>query len=389
MNILVLGAGFAGVRVALDLSDCLPDSEITIVNDSSYHCYIPDLYSVSATKMLHEDKLSFEDVIESVNIPLKEIFSGTKVKVLVDQVKALDTDKKVVTLGDGDLTYDFLVINLGSSTNYFGVKGAENFSHPLKSVEDALNIHNDLEELISFGKKKLVIAGGGFTGVELAGSLKVFLKDKAEISVLEGTDKVLGGMPDWASKKALEKLVDMGVEIKLNCPILEVKESEIVCKACSYPFDYLIWTAGVKGVELPGWLKGLKLTSRGQIETNADLSAKGKEGVFCLGDLAEVINPADNSRVPTTAWAAISEGKLVAFNIKQKINDRETKPYIPPESVFVVPIGRRYALTNILGMKLSGFIPYIIKLVVALRYMKSILPLPTALRIWWSGVKES
>lgn len=376
-KVVVLGGGFGGVKVALGLSKV---AQVILVNDSPFHCYTPDLYEVVTTKLKHEDKLSFENLVSSVNIPLKSIFS--RVELIEQEVKSIDLKSKQISFAEGHLSFDYLVLALGSETNYFGIEGAKDFSHPLKKTEDALNIHNDLEELMMKGSVKVVVAGGGFTGVELAGNLVSFIK--GQVSVIEGSDMVLGGMPPWAQTKALKRLKDLGVRVMLKSLIQEVRENQILIKnGEKIEFDYLIWTAGVKPQALE--IKGVTLTDKGQVSVLADLSVEGWPEVSAIGDLAFF---KEGDRVaPPAAWVAEGQAEVVIKNIKALLSGQATKTFNLPQSAFVVPVGKHYALSNAFGLRFSGLVAWIMKMGVTLIYMTSILPLHKALAYWFKGVR--
>lgn len=386
-KVVILGAGFGGVRVALNLLKIKGDFRVILVNDSPSHCYHPDLYEVAATTVKHDDKLTFEHLMGTVSVPLTDIFINRSIDILIDQVEAIDLGKKDIILSQtGKISYDYLVITLGSSTNFLGIEGAPDYSHTFKTTEDALNVHNDLYEL--GGNEKVVIAGGGFTGVELAGSLADFLKGKATLSVVEGSEKLLNGMPEWAQQMAQEKLKKLGVKLYLNCPISKVGQSSITCKGGEeIPYDYLVWTTGVQGDSLPGWIEGVEFNRKGQIKVSEDLSVPDHPEVFVLGDMAEVMDLKNGVPVPQTAWAAIAEGEVVAKNLIRRMNGQSTLPFTPPKAEFVVPVGRHFALSNALGLKVYGLLAWLIKAYIALSYFLSILPLAKALQTWWMGVK--
>lgn len=391
-RVVVLGGGFAGIRAALDLSKD-GNLKVTLINNVGYHSYIPDLYELSTAKVKEDTRKNFSEVFNSVNIPLKEIFNKKDVQIIVDLVSAIDfQNSKISTANSGKISYDFLVIALGSETSYFGIEGAWENSHPLKTTEDGLNIRDDLEERASLAKgerRKLevIVAGGGFTGVELAAQIKTKFKNRSKITILEAAEFVLGGMPKWAQEKALERLKILGIQVKLNEKILKVTKNKVVCKSKQYPFDYLIWTTGVKGIALRGALKGVELNKKSQLVVTEKLNLTSHPKVFVCGDFAQVTDPKKQSFVPPAAWAAIGEGKIVAQNIKKNIQGKRLSTYIPPSSAFVVPLGGNFAVSNAFSLHWVGFSPWFIKQFIALRYFLSILPLFKAIKVWWRGAK--
>lgn len=378
-KVVIAGAGFGGVRAGLDLAGC--GFDVTLINDTPYHCYHADLYEVAAAKLEHENRLDFKDLRGTVNIPIKQIFKNRQVKVEVAKIKKIRLSEKTVYTSDKEFNYDYLVVALGSTTSFFGVKGAENFSHPIKTAEDALNIHNDLEEILRRRTDiSVVIVGGGFTGVELAGELRNFLPKTASLTVVEGSEVLLGGMPGWAQADARKRLLDIGVQLKTGCTVEEVKKDSVVCGRENVGFDYLIWTAGVSGQSID---IDLEHSKKGQFIVNPDMSVEFPE-VFVIGDLAEF--KAGEDCVPATAWAAIGQAEVVAKNIKLKAAGKETRPYIPPQPAFVVPIGSKYAISNVLLMT-SGILAWGLKRFITLKYFTSILPFIEAFEIWRKGVK--
>lgn len=390
-KVVVLGAGFGGIRAALDLNKH-KDLQVVLINDSSSHCYHPDLYELASAHLSQERRLDFDGVRGTVSIPLREIFSKGQVEIVIGLVEAVDLGEKSVKVQSGVvINYDFLILALGSTTNYFGIEGAKDYSHKLKNAEDALNIRNDLEEIGRSNKDKLhtvIIAGGGFTGVELSGELVHFLPKNFKVIVIEAGKEILSGMSEWAREKAHQRLEKSGVEVLINCPIKKVEEGKLIAGENEIGFDYLIWTAGVVGNNLGGKISDVELNKHGRVQTEQDLSLGGFPEVFVIGDLAEVIDDSGNP-VPATAWAAIGEASIVARNILARLMEEKTFRYTPSSPGFVVPIGGMYAITNLFGLEVSGILAWFIKRLIALNYFLSILPFSSAVLIWWKGVKIS
>lgn len=384
-KILVLGAGFGGIRTALDLEKRLSKkAQITLVSNSHYHCYIPDLYDVATARLKNQD--GYNSLKASVALHLEDLFKNKNITVIISKVLGINLPAKEVRLETQILTYDWLVIALGSTSAYFGIKGADQNSHPLKSAEDALKVRDDLDKLVSTSKEQgktvnVAIAGGGFTGVEIAGALGKLLGSLGTITMVEAGNGVLGGMPDWARRKALEKLQELKVSIRLDCPIKEVTASEILTDNGNIPFNYLIWTAGIKGIDLAEGIKGVELGKKNQIPVGEDLSVPGYPNVFVVGDMAQVGSP-EKGFVPQTAWAAIAEAKVAAENICLKMEGKNTRPFVSPKNEFVVPIGELFALTNAFGLKIEGAIAWMIKEFIALRYLISITGIKNAFQTW-------
>ncbi len=397
-KIVIIGGGFGGVRVALDLVNSHSDARITLINKNPNNCFYIDLYEIATAILETEKRIDFHNLSSSANIPLRQIFKDKQIQILIDEVTDIDlNNQKVLTKIEGEVEYDYLVIAMGSETNYYGIKNAQEYSHSFKSVEDALNVRNDISELILNSKKpiNLVIAGGGFTGVELAGSMvgfvtklaKKYKKDIPIIKIVEGSEMVLNGMPKWAQIRAYQRLQQLDVEVVTNFKIKTIHQNLIISdQEKTVGYDYLIWTTGIKGTSIENPIKGVSLNSRGQIPTSQDLSIAEAENVFVIGDLSECMDLKRGCPISTTAWAAISQAQLVAKNIKLKMKNQPAHIYQAPGPIFIVPIGHRFALSDLYSFKLAGWDAWLLKKIVNLKYFLSILPLFEAINLWRRGV---
>lgn len=386
-KVVIAGAGFGGVRVALDLAK-EKNVEIILVNDSQFHCFHADLYEVATASLEHQTKLEYLNLRSTVNIPLGAVFKDKDIKILPAKIDEIDLTERIVRTTTANISYDYLVLGLGSETDYLGIEEAQKYSYPLKTAEDALNIHNQLEELLIRKKTvSVIIAGGGFTGVELAGEMAKFLPRGCQITIVEGSGTLLAGMPKWAQLQALKRLAKLRVEVELNHMIEKVEENKIFCKnSRSLGYDFLIWTTGIKGEDLEGQIKGAKLDERGQLEVNSEMSLKNYPEVFVVGDMAHVTDSQTNLVVPQTAWAAIGQAKVVAKNIKKRILGKKGENYHPPHPAFVVPIGSKFALSNAFGLRINGPAGWFLKRMISLKYLLSVLPVTQAFELWFKGL---
>lgn len=397
-KIVIAGAGFAGVRAALDLTRLLPNQQITIIDNQNSHCFHADLYEVGTAVLPIETKGAFRSLAGTVSIPLKRIFSNKQVEIITAKIEKIDLPSKQIKTLKEIIEYDFLVLALGSSTNYFGIEGSEQYSHPFKNTEDALNVRDDIEELISQSDKevKIVVAGGGFTGVELVGELTGYLKKlantlgkpEAKVIILEAGSSLLAGMPAWAQEAALSRLKSLGVNIVFNNPIIKVSSHEIFSEGqAALSYDYLVWTTGVRGTSLDEGIIGVELTKRGKLITEKDLSLATYPNVFVAGDLAECMDEKRNCPLEATARIAIKEGELSARNIKARVLGVKTENFNSPPSFFVVPVGGKYAISNLGKMNLMGWTGWLLKRLISLKYLWSILTPYEALTVWFKGVR--
>jgi len=406
-KIVILGAGFAGVRVALDLAKAAPNLDIALINKTTYHEFPPDFYEV-ATATLPEPKgkqfcpVRFENLKGSVAIPLEAIFQKTKVKVITDAVISLDFKIRKVFLKSGKkYDYDILVLALGSQTNYFGIKNLERYSLALKSVDDALNIRNEIDEI--FARKKMnekiniVIGGGGFTGCELAGELVGYLKTLGKIhshkqynvklSVVEANPGLIQGASESVQRAVEKRLRSLGIDIYLNSKITTVEQSKFYTKPnLTLSYDILIWTAGIRSNNLVDRLNGVH-TEKTCLVIDKSLRLVSYKNIFAIGDIAFCYDEEKSYQAPATAQTAVDQGKHVAKNIIRLIKNEPFLLYKPKKPKFVVPLGGKFAVGEISSLVLEGIEAWWLKRAAALGYFVSILPATKAFQIWSSGNK--
>lgn len=404
-TVVIVGGGFGGVRAALDLSAHERDLKIVLVDKDGYHSYPADYYkllSPSRDKNEHFGRAKFRLMFSSVSIPLADIFEGKKnVEIVFGEVSGLDSPKNEVILSSGlKIRYDWLILAVGSATNFYDIPGLRHRALEFKTTEDSLNLRNAVDEAFARkGKREnidIVVGGGGFTGCEVASELVGFAKNMAQlhghptenvsVSIIEASPVLLGSAGEWISKKVLLRLKKLGVKIFLGDPLIDVKDNFVDLKSGkSMNFDVLAWTAGVKANPLAEKIAGLNLSKGSCVTVDEYLKTNLAENIFAIGDLAFCM---DNEKpMPMTSQTAISQGKYVAYYIKKKLHGRRIFKYHPKKLNFIIPLGGRYALIDFGRFKLEGFIPWALKRFVALKYFLSILSVGRAFKAWFLGVK--
>ena len=405
-KIVILGGGFGGVRAALDLSRKLPAAKIILVDKNSYHSHYPDMYELSsvvfpggARPLGRKDFLAVKSTLA---IPFNDIFSGRKnVEVKEDAVLGVAPKKNEVFLSSGRISYDFLIIALGSETNFFGIPHLGEYAQEFKTATDALNLRAGLEELFSrHGKHEkisVVIGGGGFTGTELAGELAFALPklaashghpaENVRLILAEGASRLLSSAAPWFGKKAEKNLPKILVEVMLESFITDVQDGRILLKGGrEVPYSLLVWTAGVKANRLAENLAGFPLEKNKCVAVDENLRARGHENIFVIGDLAYCVPPGASGPMPMTAQTAIEQGHHAANFLSKQLGGKNKAEFHPQVSRFIVPLGGKYALAELGFMKVSGFIPWLLKRLVALKYFASILPFGKAFAFWSRGL---
>ncbi len=386
-NIVILGAGYAGVHAAKKLAKKYKknkDVQITIIDKNPYHTLMTELHEVAGGRVPEE----------SVKVDLHKIFHRTKVEVVVDHITSVDMDTQTVTTAHGRYNYDYLMIGMGSEQAYFGIPGVKEHAFGLWSLDEALAIKEQIihnfkkaslerdpevrKELLTF-----VVAGAGFTGVEMAGELlewKHTLANKyhvdvneVKVMVIEAADRILNMLDEKQAAKTEKYMAKHQVELLKNAPIIEVTPESLKLKDGTVIKTHtLIWTCGVQGNEdIKGY--GLELARAQRAQTNAYMQAEGRENVYIIGDCAYVEEKPGVSN-PQIVEAAEQTALTAAKNIINTIEGKEEKvPFKSNYHGFMVSIGGRYGVANLMGMKLSGFFAMVMKHLINMVYLFSVL----------------
>ncbi|SHI17621.1 NADH dehydrogenase [Sporobacter termitidis DSM 10068] len=366
-NIVIVGAGYAGVLTAKKLAKRLKhtDVRITIIDKHPYHTMLTELHEVAANRVPEDH----------VRISLKKIFARRKVDVRLDTVTAVDYDKKVVTGKNGSYSYDYLVIAAGSKPTYFGTPGAEEFSYKLWSFEDAVKLKHHIIDMFKSAvsetdpdvKRRLLtfyVVGAGFTGAEMMGDLAEWIpilcdeyeldRDLVRLVSVDAMDRVVPVFPEKVSAKADRRLRKMGVELALKTGVSSLGEGYIELKRDGElrrdSTATVIWTAGVEGAELVKQSAGLKIEGRGRLKTDDYLHAEGRSDVFVAGDDVFYIPEGQKAPVPQMVENAEQSADTVAHNIVVAVTGAgEMEKYAPKFHGAMLSVGGRYACAHIGG----------------------------------------
>jgi NADH dehydrogenase len=392
-NVVILGAGFAGVRAALDLSHLLShagdDYEIILVDKHDYLTYYSGLYEAATTE---HGRVEARKVKNTVAISLEKIFARTKVKVFKAYVDSIDLENGKVVTDSRILPYDYLLIALGSVTDYYGIPGLEKYAFSLKSLDDAIMIRNRVEDIIT--KKDnatIVIGGGGFAGTEFASELHNLMRIECmhhgkdlknyRLLVVEGGTSYLPGLPENVSRLVSNKLTKLGIESRFSTLITEATKDYVTLnKTEQVSTDLLIWTGGVRSCKLPVVNCVLDCDKKDRVQVMDSLNLKKHPNVFLAGDNACINNPETKKSVPQTAHEAIEQGKVVAKNIYRAVSQKPLLSYFGTSTLFVIPTGGKSAVFYSPYLVMSGFAGWMMRKLADLRYFLTVLPLFAALK---------
>ena len=385
-RILILGGGFAGIEVLRQLQKAFQNDiriDITLVSRDNFFLFTPMLPEISS------------GMIETRHIvtPLRAFCN--RAKFYETEIESIDLENKkvVITHRIGKhtnpiewrshmLKYDYLVIALGSETNFFGMSEAAKQAFTLKSLGDAIVLRNhvinmleqaDIEhEDLDIRKRLLtfVVVGGGFSGVEIVGELNDFILDSIKyfyhnlqksyvrIILVNSGGRILPEVTEDLADFALHEIRKNGVEVLLNTRVIEVTSDNVkLDQGTIITTQTIIWAGGGKPQTLLSSLS-CEHDKSGRIITNNFLEVAGyTDSIMALGDCACVTDPNTGKPYPPTAQHAIRQGKVAAINLISTIKCQENhkEPFDYKTKGVMTLIGKRNGVGIILGHKIHGF----------------------------------
>lgn len=383
-KLLIIGGGFAGMECARKLAND-ERFEITLVDRTNHHLFQPLLYQVASAS------LAAPDIARSI----RQVLADAKnVTVLMDEISSIDTAAKQAIGSSGAVyPYDTLLLAAGARTGYFGHDEWAKNSLGLKSLADAQNIRrtvlSNLEraELSTDPAERsrlmtIAIVGGGPTGVELAGafadlvhrSLKSNFRridtSKLRIILIEGSELILEAYDPDQSDYARKRLEKLGVEVRNNTRVTEVRAGALDFKdGTTLEAAAIIWAAGVAASPLTASL-GVPMDRGGRITPNPDLSVPGHPDIFIAGDLVSMKDDEDKM-VPGVAPAAVQMGTHIAkILVDEASGDHTPRPAFRYfDKGMMAIIGKNYAVVKSGGLRLQGFIAWLAWLFIHIMFL--------------------
>ena len=369
-HIVIVGGGFAGLELTKRLRKL--DAHVTLVDQHNYHTFQPLLYQVG-TGGLEADSIAY---------PLRKVFrKDTNVHIRLACVERIDTANRVLHTTLHDIHYDYLVVATGSTTNYFNFEPIKDKLLTLKTVPDALNIRSyvlqNFEKAVAERNPEyfkeltnIAIVGGGATGLELAGALGEMRKyilpldypeldlDAMRIVLFQSGDKLLKGMSEHASQKALEYITELGIEVRLDDRVTEYDGDVLRTKnGFEMRTDTMVWTAGV----MANYPDGLpeEATATGRVRVDEYNRVVGTERVFAVGDVCEMVTEEFPRGHPMLAPVAQQQGQLLAKNLRALLAGRELKKFEYFDKGTMATIGRNRAVVDLPFYSFAGFFAWL------------------------------
>ncbi|MGD1320248.1 NAD(P)/FAD-dependent oxidoreductase [Chryseobacterium sp. 2R14A] len=372
-HIVIIGGGFAGINLVKNIVRN-KNFRITLVDRNNYHFFPPLIYQV-ATAFIEPSHISY---------PFRKLFSRyDNVNYHMGSLINVNTETQHIETDTGEISYDYLVVALGTETNFFGLENVEKYALPMKTIHEALYLKNHL--LMSLEKaarnknlnraerlQNIVIAGGGPTGVELAGMIAemgAYIAEKeypeielnlSHLYLVDTLPTLLSPMSDAAKKTAYENLKKLGVNILLNVSVKDYSDGNVILSdGKKIKTESLIWTSGVIGRKVPGIPetcigKGRRLLVD---EYNRVL---GFENIFALGDICLHLSDKNFPKGhPQVAQVAIQQAKLAAKNIIRQEKKETLKPFFYNDKGSMAIISKYKAVVDLPKFSYTGFFAWL------------------------------
>jgi NADH dehydrogenase len=364
-RVVIIGGGFGGLSAAKALRDAPVD--VLLLDRRNHHVFQPLLYQVATAA------LSPGDIASPIRWVLRH---QRNVHVWLAEATAVDPDRRVVKLKDGEVAYDYLIVASGSTHAYFGHDEWQQYAPGLKTLDDALEMRRRV--LMAFEQAEresdkakqrrlltFVVIGGGPTGVELAGSLAEISRhalandfrtidpESARIILIEGGSSVLSTYPEDLSAYARTALERLGVAVWTGSLVTNVSDGRVHVGGETIEAGTILWAAGVSASPI-GKSLGAPLDRVGRVLVNDDLTVPGHPEIAVAGDLA-ALKDADGTWLPGVAQVAIQQAEHAAKNIRHALAGQPRAPFRYHNLGNLATIGRNTAIADLPRLKMKGY----------------------------------
>lgn len=346
-NIVVLGAGYAGVRAITTLEAEAPaDVSLTWVSEYDYHLVLHEVHRC----------IRDPDVEESITIPITEIKSP-ETDFIEGRVADLDTENQDVVLESGEtVAYDYVLVALGSETAFYGIPGMEEHAHTLKKLDHALDIHEDIDaatrEATFEDPVEVVIGGAGLSGIQTAGEVAEYRDDHngpINITLVEALEEIYPGRDSRIQRELRLRLEDRDVEILTNDPITEATDEAIHFENREpLEYDVLVWTGGLTGNTA---MSEINVETEHDFPTADQTFQTSDDRVFAVGDCAMVETNGDH--LPQTAQAAWGAARVAARNMLNAADGEPLETYSHTDKGTAISIGEDAVAHDVMFLPLK------------------------------------
>ncbi len=390
-KVVIIGGGFGGIRTVLDLAKN-KNFEVVLISNNRNFEYYPGLHKLVGVS--HH---------ATASVPLEKILSGKAIEFIFGAVNSIDSDKKIITVGSQTITADYIIVAVGSQTEYFNISGLREMSYGLKSVAEAIALRNHIEEMFqkhahtekteSVVGLHMVVVGAGPNGTDLAGELAVLSKQLAKkynvtetlvtIDLVEGAPRVLPMLSERVSTRVQKRLQNLGVEVLCNRDLRKEDGWTVEFVDMKIGAKTLVWTAGITTNELVKNISGLVLGKKNRVAVDEYLQPKKSDGasianVFVIGDVAD-------TSFSGLAQTALYDASFVSKNISKNVKGSVMKKYIPHPNAFNIGVGPRWSVLVIGKFTSFGLFAYVMRTLIDIKFFLSILPVGEVWKLYFDN----
>jgi len=373
-KVLIVGGGFGGLKAALNLAGD-ERFEVTLLSERADFRYYPTLYHTATGAKA-----------SNASIPLAHLFAGKPVHFVQGVASSIDRRAKTITTADGQtLGFDSLILALGVITNYFGIKGLEEYAYGIKSAEEVSRFKTHVHQQLTDERKpdlNYIIVGAGPTGIELAGSLGRYLKHimklhgiehrAIHIDLIEASPRLLPRMPRDTSRMITRQLKRLGVKIYTGQAVQGETADELILNGKPIRSHTVIWTAGMTNSPFFK-ANNFALNARGKVYVDTYLQSD--PDIFVIGDNA-------NTPYSGMAQTALYDGDFVAENLKRQASGKDMKSYNAKQPITVIPAGDHWAAVLWGKVRLYGWVGWFLREAGDLKGFLDYESLPDATKQW-------
>ena len=379
-RVLIIGGGFADLNAAKVLGRSWK-VEVTLIDRMNHHFFQPLLYQMATAGLNPSD----------IAVPIRSILSRYRnIAVLQGNANSVDLENRKVQTSIGEYDYDYLILACGVQNSYFGHEGWREDAPGLKTIVDAIEIRRRI--LAAFEKAErtrdseiqkkfltFVVVGGGPTGVELAGAIGEMSRftlardfrnidpKRTRIILIEAEPRILTSFSENQAAGAIRDLEGLGVQVWTSSQVTRIDADSVEVGRERIQAATVLWAAGVKAVELNSEL-GVELDTKGRVIVEPDLTLKEYSQVFVAGDQARFSHQTGKP-LQGLAPVALQQGRCIAKNILLEVSGYQRQEFRYMDSGQMATIGRGSALAEIGGLKIKGFLAWIIWVFVHIYYI--------------------
>lgn len=383
-RIIIIGGGFGGLEAAFTLKGLMRSAEITLINRSADHFFVPSIHEIISNKVKSGE----------LRFPLATVLRPAKIAFVQDEVAAVDPGLRQVRTNGQILTYDFLILASGAEHSFFSVPGAEQFSHCFRTPEDAEEIHKELALLLENNapSRSIVLAGGGTEGVEVAGELLDLISQaggtddlrsgRIAITLVEAQGRLLPGFAQPVQAFVEGYLSDKGVTIVAGSRIAEVLQHSLTLNSGrTIASSLLIWTGGIQPSKL---IRDLVLPKdpAGWLKVTQELHSPGDDRIFGIGDAVSIYRDNEPMRFARLAYHAQDQARVAAFNIANYGSGESLLTYAPKNKPQLVSMGKDMGIFIESDAFRSGAWVVALKKAIEKRHLLGYLSRPLSTALW-------